>query len=142
MLDDCNTIITVPAEAIAAARAVTEGSDTGAMPFPEVLRRLAEAGVESYYADLVRSERTFYLPGGGSHRTKSALRHETVADSFSGEAIKTALTAVQTRQIDYSGFCDHIAAAGCFAYFVTLRGRQALYFGRSGEVFIEPFPPA
>lgn len=142
MLDDCNTTVPVASAAIAAARAVTEGSDSGAMSFPDALRCLAEAGIESYYADLIRSERTFYLPDGGSHRTRSALRHDAVAETFSGNGIKAALTAIQTRQTDYAGFCDRIAAAGCFAYFVTLRGRQALYFGRSGEVYVEAFPPA
>ena len=35
-----------------------------------------------------------------------------------------------------------ILAAGCVGYFVCLTGRRAVYFGRTGENYIEPFPPA
>ena len=37
-----------------------------AKAFPAIVGKLIEAGVERYHADLVRSEKTFYLPNGES----------------------------------------------------------------------------
>lgn len=31
---------------------------------------------------------------------------------------------------------------GCVGYHVSLAGRRAVYYGRSGETHVEQFPPA
>jgi uncharacterized protein YbcV (DUF1398 family) len=36
--------------------------------FPEVVRRLMEVGVESYFCDLARGEEIFYMTDGETHR--------------------------------------------------------------------------
>ena len=41
-----------------AARATLDGS----MPFPEVVRRLVETGVEYYHVDYVALRKCFYMP--------------------------------------------------------------------------------
>jgi uncharacterized protein YbcV (DUF1398 family) len=52
------------------------------------------------------------------------------------------LCAQSGRRIDYHAFCERIAAGGCVGYFVSLAGRRALYYGRTGDTYIEPFPAA
>jgi uncharacterized protein YbcV (DUF1398 family) len=131
---------TLPMSVIDAMTATVAGSDSGAMPFPEVVRRLAEVGVESYYADLRRAERIFFMPDGRSRCIASRLSHDHVAQTFSPEGVKAAITEIQNRRIDYPAFCERIAAAGCCAYSVSLLGRRAVYMGRSGEIFVEHFP--
>ena len=52
---------------------VLRESEAGAVVFPEVVRRLVEAGVESYFTDFVRGETTFHGGQGGSHRVGKGL---------------------------------------------------------------------
>ena len=44
----------------------TARSDSGTLTFPEVVKKLMDAGVEQYHADLLRSEKTYYMPDGES----------------------------------------------------------------------------
>lgn len=118
------------------------GSDEGRLTFPDVVKRLMEAGVERYTADLCRAERTFYMPDGESHVVASEQHHRPSAKAFSPIAIEAALRSIQAQKIDYTTFCDEIAAAGCVSYLVSLVGRRAVYSGRTGETFVEPFPAA
>src|SRR5580698_10632984 len=46
------------------ARATLEGSESGAMTFPQNLRILMEAGFDGYAVDFRRSTRTYYMPNG------------------------------------------------------------------------------
>jgi uncharacterized protein YbcV (DUF1398 family) len=110
--------------------------------FPEVLRRLAEVEVERYHADLVRGERTYYLPDGESEVTMGDRVSTVPAAAFAGAEVEAAIRAVQRGEIRYGEFCERIAAAGCVGYIVTLAGRRAVYYGRTGDVFVERFPPA
>jgi uncharacterized protein YbcV (DUF1398 family) len=120
----------------------TKGSDDGRLTFPEVVMRLAGAGVERYLADLCRSEKTFYLPNGASHRVASAALARPPAQMFSAPEIEAAIRAIQAKAIDYHTFCTRIAAAGCVFYIVSITGRRAVYLGRGGDSFVEPFPAA
>ncbi|HTQ12658.1 MAG TPA: DUF1398 family protein [Rhizomicrobium sp.] len=120
----------------------TKGSAEERMSFPEVVMRLAAAGVERYHADLVRGEKTYYLPDGRSGRVASGALEHAPATAFDGAGVGAAVRAIQAGGIGYRGFCAAIAAAGCAGYIVTLAGRRAVYYGRTGETFVEPFPPA
>ena len=42
-------------------------SQAGRLIFSEVVRRLLEVGVESYFCDLATGEETFYMSDGGTH---------------------------------------------------------------------------
>ena len=86
-------------------RECTEGSDAGRMPFPQVVRRLMEAGVERYYADLQRAEKTFYLPEGESHVVPSEAVEARPGDAFSRDGVERAVRAIQAGTIDYKTFC-------------------------------------
>jgi uncharacterized protein YbcV (DUF1398 family) len=64
----------------------------------------------------------------------------TVAEEFTEAGVVDALRAIQRGEILYLEFVRRIMDAGCSGYFVLITGRQALYFGRKGEVYVEKFP--
>lgn len=130
------------AGAAAVAEACTAGSDGEAMSFSEVVGALTAAGFERYHADLVRAEKTYYRPDGTSHLTPAAPVDGGFGAAFEAAGVEAAVRAIQAKRIGYHRFCADIAAAGCVGYHVSLAGRRAVYYGRSGESFVEPFPPA
>ena len=119
--------------------AMTEASDQERITFSEVVKALAEAGVERYLADLVTSTKTYYLPDG-SFETVACHDAPAPAVVFSPDGVKAAVRAIQQGRIRYMEFCAQVAAAGCVGYFVTLAGRRAVYYGRDGETYVEWFP--
>ncbi|HEY7956071.1 MAG TPA: DUF1398 family protein [Polyangia bacterium] len=120
----------------------TNGSDEGRLSFPEVVRALVEAGVERYHADLQRAEKTYYLPSGESLVVPARHTETKPAIDFDAAGVEAAVRQIQAQKLTYLAFCERIPAAGCVGYFVSLAGRRAVYFGRSAESFVEPFPSA
>jgi uncharacterized protein YbcV (DUF1398 family) len=120
----------------------TRASDEGSMNFPAVVAKLVHAGVERYHTDLLRGERIYYLPNGESEVTPMHRPEASVAASFVPNAIVTALRAVQAGTATYKEFCEDIMAAGCVGYIVSMAGRRAVYYGRTGESYVESFPGA
>lgn len=117
-------------------------SQAGKLIFPEVVRRLLAAGVESYFCDLARGEETFYMADGGTHVEKMTLSVSPVAAEFSSTGIVAAIRGAQTDAIRYPEFVKQSTAAGVIAYWAFLTGRKVIYFGRKGEQHIEEFPRA
>jgi uncharacterized protein YbcV (DUF1398 family) len=120
----------------------TTDSDHGRISFGEVIGKLMAAGVERYHADLVRSEKTYYLPCGQSEILPSAVGPLTPAMEFSADGVVAAVRAAQAGSIKYQEFCDRVAAAGCVAYVVSITGRRVVYYGRTGDSHVEWFPGA
>lgn len=125
---------------IAVVEDCTARSDHETITFPEVVGKLMAAGIERYHADLQRSEKIYYLPDGTSHLTPAHLIDETAAIAFDASGIDAAVRAIQAGQIQYIEFCRRILRAGCVAYIVSLAGRRAVYYGRTGETHVELFP--
>ena len=110
-------------------------------PFPEAVRRLTEAGVESYFVDLNRLRKICYAPCGETFVTELETQPlGTVADEFDAAKVKQAIEDSRERKIGYVEFLRRIVAAGAFAYTVHIRGRRAIYLGRTGDMHIEHFP--
>ena len=124
------------------AEACTHGSDNGSLTFPQVLGKLQEAGVERYLVDLVRGDRTYYRADGKSCVVSGSPIGLSPAAAFDAAGVEAAIRASQARAIDYGEFCRRVVDAGCVGYVVSLLGRRAVYFGRTGETHVEPFPPA
>jgi uncharacterized protein YbcV (DUF1398 family) len=118
------------------------GSAEGRLTFPQVVTKLMAVGVEMYYADFRRSETTYYMPDDTSHVVGVSFEHAAPARDFSAQGVEAAIRTVQAGKINYQAFCAQVLAAGCVGYFVCLTGRRAVYFGRDGESFVEPFPKA
>jgi uncharacterized protein YbcV (DUF1398 family) len=120
----------------------TKGSEENRLKFPQVVMKLMEAGVEQYYADYRRSEKVYYMPNGETEAVASARVDVVIPPDFSAKGVEAAVRAVQAGKVSYKEFCEQTAKAGCVGYFVCLAGRQAIYFGRTGASYVEPFPPA
>jgi uncharacterized protein YbcV (DUF1398 family) len=115
-------------------------TQTGKLVFPEVVRRLIEVGVESYFVDLATRHETFYMADGQTHAEPMTLSLEAVADEFSPSDIVTAIRGAQADTIRYPEFMKRASAGGVIAYWAFLAGRKVIYFGRRGEMHIEEFP--
>jgi uncharacterized protein YbcV (DUF1398 family) len=121
-------------------RECTEASDQERITFSQVVGKLMQAGVERYHADLLRDEKTFYMPDGAWAAVPCAPLPAVPAMAFAPEGVEAAVRAIQAGAIQYREFCRRIAAAGCVGYLVSLAGRCAVYYGRDGNSYREPFP--
>lgn len=109
--------------------------------FPKVVERLVGAGVVSYTADLVKLRNTYY--GGDREAYDEALplsNGPAIAPAFDSGRIAATVKAIQRGEIGYAEFLRRIMDAGCSHYEVFIAGRKAMYFGRAGEFYTEPFP--
>jgi uncharacterized protein YbcV (DUF1398 family) len=124
------------------ARATLEGSESGAMTFPQSVRMLMEAGFDGYGVDFRRSTRTYYMPDGQSIELEMERTPAPVAACFDAAAIKEALREAQALVpgYTYKRFCARVVGAGCAGYLVSLPGMRVLYYGRTGETHTEYFP--
>lgn len=115
-------------------------SHDGKLIFPDVVRRLLAAGVESYFVDLPRSEDVVYLADGTTLVEKMHLPLEPVANEFSKPGIVAAIRSAQGDKLRYPEFIRQASAAGVVAYWAYLSGKKVIYFGRKGEFHVEEFP--
>lgn len=112
-------------------------------PFPIVMQKLAEAGVASYNADLITLRKTYYDAATESiDETLPLTDIPRIAEQFNSEAVQRALKAIQRKEIGYADFLRRIMRGGCSSYQVFFEGRKAMYFGRDGAFYTEPFPSA
>jgi uncharacterized protein YbcV (DUF1398 family) len=116
------------------------GSQAGKLTFPEVVGMLISSGVESYFADLLRGEETFYTADGETHREQMTLPPAKIAADFSQPGVVAAIRAAQADQIRYPEFVKQVTAAGTIGYWAFLTGKKVIYFGRKGEFHVEEFP--
>lgn len=128
------------------SRVVSEaarGTLAGTMPFPEVVRRLIETGVEYYHVDYVALRKTFYSAGGETITT--AINYEelpAVAAEFDAAGLRVAILDSQTKGQHYREFTRRAMLAGVQGYMAFLRGQRVTYWGRGGEQHTEWFPGA
>ena len=119
----------------------TRASHEERITFGEVVGRLIAAGVERYHVDLIRGESIYFMPDGRSHRVTYTPVDARSADAFSADGVLAAVRSIQAGRTKYRTFCRQIMDAGCVGYLVSMQGRRAVYYGRRGETYVEPFPP-
>jgi uncharacterized protein YbcV (DUF1398 family) len=122
-----------------AARATLSGS----IPFPEVVRRLIETGVEYYHVDYVALRKSFYSARGNVVSTP--INYEglpPVAVDFDAAALRAAILDSQCHGQHYRDFTRRAMEAGVQGYIAFLRGQRVTYWGRSGDQHTEWFPGA
>jgi uncharacterized protein YbcV (DUF1398 family) len=122
-----------------AARATLDGS----MPFPEIVRRLIEAGVEYYHVDYVALRKSFYSANGDVVAT--SLTYEglpPVAVNFDAAGLRAAIIDSQRNGQSYRDFTRRAMEAGVQGYIAFLRGQRVTYWGRGGDQHTEWFPGA
>jgi uncharacterized protein YbcV (DUF1398 family) len=110
-------------------------------PFPQVVQRLVGAGVKSYTADLAKLRNTYYGADGEAFDEALPLKDgPAIASKFDAAAVAATVKAIQRREIGYAEFLRRIMMSGCSHYEVFIAGRKAMYFGRDGDFYTEPFP--
>jgi len=112
----------------------------GRMVFPEVVRRLSSAGVESYFVDFIAGVETVYGGDGETHTASMTLKPAPVAAVFSGDGVVAAIRGAQADMVRYPEFVKLSTAAGVAGYWAFLTGKKVIYFGRKGEMHVEEFP--
>ncbi len=120
----------------------TRASDEERATFGDVVMKLIQAGVERYHCDLVRGEKTYYLPNGESEVVAGEAVGVAPAGEFSAAGVDAAVREIQAGKIQYRTFCTRIAEAGCVGYLVSLAEQRAVYYGRTGDCHVEWFPGA
>lgn len=123
-----------------AVKACAQLSEQEKIAFPEVVRLLNEAGIDLYYADLLVPSNTFYSHDEAYVVPCSISSKKELGLKFNAENVEKAIRLAQFGQIKYQEFLRLIMSAGVIAYYVFIKGRKAVYFGRLGEQHIEPFP--
>jgi uncharacterized protein YbcV (DUF1398 family) len=122
-----------------AAHATLDGS----IPFPEVVRRLLETGVEYYHVDYVALQKTYYSASG--EIIKTPINYEDlppVATELNIDALRAAIVDSQQNGQHYRDFTKRAMNAGVQGYIAFLRGKRVTYWGRGGDQHIEWFPSA
>jgi uncharacterized protein YbcV (DUF1398 family) len=122
----------------------TRASEQNRMSYPEVVKTLMDAGVESYFCDFRRATKTYYLPSGEFFEVPAEKIGVRTGQEFDSPRIQAAIREAQANRPDYTykGFCERVVSAGCVGYIVSLAGRRAVYFGRTAETHVEMFPGA
>lgn len=109
-------------------------------PFPVVVQKLAGAGVTGYNADLIALRKTYYNGGAESIDEPMPLTQApAIAAAFDRDTVESTVKAIQRKEIGYAEFLRQIMQAGCARYSVFFGGRKAMYFGRDGAFYTEPF---
>ena len=122
-----------------AARATLDGS----IPFPEVVRRLVETGVESYQVDYVALRTSYYGASGDVVTTPIVYEGlPPVAADFDATALRAAILDSQRHGQPYRDFTRRAMGAGVQSYIAFLRGQRVTYWGRGGDQHTEWFPGA
>jgi uncharacterized protein YbcV (DUF1398 family) len=116
------------------------GSLTSEMNFPQIVGRLASAGIERYHADYSRQENTYYLACGASLVVTVPHEPHTTGAEFSTSDVQAAIGQSQREEHTYVDFVRKTMIAGCVGYIVQITGRKVIYMGRKGEMHIEHFP--
>jgi uncharacterized protein YbcV (DUF1398 family) len=119
-------------------------AEAGSMTFPQIVTDLMNAGFESYAIDFRLGRATYYLPSGDAAELPAPAVAGAVAEAFDEAAMVTAIREARALVPGYTyiGFCAKARAAGCAGYVVSFPGRRAVYFGRTAETLVEPFPTA
>lgn len=123
----------------AAARATLDGS----MPFPAIVRRLMETGVEYYHVDYVALRKSFYSASGAVVTTPIPYEQlPPVATDFDGPKLRAAILDSQRNGQHYRDFTRRAMEAGVQGDIAFLRGQRVTHWGRNGDQHTEWFPGA
>ena len=115
----------------------------GSMPFPEIVGRLIEEGVEYYLVDYRALRFTFYGVAGGV--VVAPLQFEglpEINETFEPAGLRAAILDSQLRGQKFRDFSARAMRAGVQSYYAFLRGKRVLYLGRQGDQHVEWFPGA
>lgn len=115
----------------------------GTMPFPQIVAKLIDAGVEYYHVDYVGRCKRFYDGDGTCVITPIPFEGlPSVAPELDTAALCDDIRDSQQNGQHYRDFTIRAMRAGVQGYFAFLRGQRVTYFGRTGDEHTEWFPGA
>ena len=82
------------------------------------------------------------MHGGETNVVPAEPVATSAPSAVAASAVHAGVRAIQQGKLTYKAFCERIAEAGCVGYHVSLAGRRAVYYGRTGENHVELFPTA
>lgn len=122
---------------------VSRAVHAGRIAFPDVVRQLLAAGVESYRVDYVAGTATHYGPAGEVAMVPLGFEGlPPVAATFDAVAVVADVRDSQAGKQDYRTFSARAMQAGVACYTAHLCGQQVVYCGRHGDQHVEWFPGA
>lgn len=122
---------------------VSRAVHAGRITFPDVVRELLAAGVESYRVDYVAGTATHYGAEGEIAVVPIAFEGlPSVAATFDAAAVVADVRDSQAGKQDYRAFSVRAVQAGVAGYTAYLRGKRVVYCGRQGDQHVEWFPGA
>ncbi|PUE40705.1 DUF1398 domain-containing protein [Limnohabitans sp. Bal53] len=122
---------------------LAKATQSGSLPFPEIVGRLIQEQVEYYLVDYRSQEFRFYGVHGGV--VTAPLVFEClpdVLDSFDLPSLKLSIHDSQVNGQSFRDFSSRAMRAGVQSYCAFLRGQRVLYLGRQGDHHVEWFPGA
>jgi uncharacterized protein YbcV (DUF1398 family) len=63
-----------------------------------------------------------------------------IPEVFDEDRVVSSIRSAQSDGLRYPEFLRLTMSAGCIGYMVWISGKHVSYYGRRGEVHIEPFP--
>ena len=121
--------------------ACLRGSFDGSISFLEQVDRLRATGVRRYEVDLLSREKRYYSTDDEVETEPMPITWPAPSTTtFSVDGVKAALIETQQGRITYPEFLRRIMLAGTASYTVFIIGRKAMYTGRDGDSYVEPFP--
>lgn len=115
----------------------------GSMPFPEILGRLMDEGVDFYQVDYRLRQFRFYGVHGDAVLAPLALKDlPEVHEVFDATKLQAAIHDSQMNGQKFRDFSVRAMLAGVQFYCVFLSGKRVMYLGRHGDQHVEWFPGA
>ena len=122
---------------------LAKATQDGSMPFPEIVGKLIDNGVEYYHVDYATSSFTFYGASGAAVLAPLSFEKlPSISEAFDATALKAAIVDSQQHGQRFRAFCERAMRAGVQGYIAYLRGQRVTYFGRQGDQHTEWFPGA
>jgi uncharacterized protein YbcV (DUF1398 family) len=116
---------------------------SGSLPFPEIVRKLIDEGVDYYHVDYAALQMSFYSALGGVALFPLSLENlPAIAAVFDPPALMAAIRDSQNNGQKFRDFASRAVQAGVAGYFAFLSGQRVTYFGRHGDHLVEWFPGA
>lgn len=122
---------------------LAKATQDGSIPFPEIVGRLMDEGVEYYQVDYRMLQLTFYGTVGGVVVAPLIFENlPEVGEAFDLIGLRAAIHDSQVNGQKFHDFSVRAMSAGVQSYYAFLSGKRVMYLGRLGDQHIEWFPGA
>ena len=122
---------------------LAKATQDGSIPFPEIVGRLMDEGIEYYQVDYRTLQLTFYGTVGGVVVAPLIFDNlPEVGEAFDLIGLRAAIHDSQVNGQKFHDFSVRAMSAGVQSYYAFLSGKRVMYLGRLGDQHIEWFPGA